>query len=210
MCTVALFNDALVSELKEDGLVQVLTSLYQQDGMGIACLLQDGKILYEGGHDATPIDLVDFIMHRRVSPISWYCFHSRQATTAPRMRDDLVQPFINHEKGFALGHVGTIVEIDKWSIDGRPVSDGRMVFELADKYSTNPVVDLLRARVGTCAGFYGGNAFWLDRGYFYCTPSKSGVLLASRQVDIDAGYLQFHLDGKAYKFPGVIREDGES
>lgn len=185
MCTLAQFDrDFLLSVLNPvDVLEDVFSSLEQRDGMGVAALMEDGSIQIIGSYDATPIQLAEWCWGRLndddLNDARWFTFHSRQATTAPRFRNDLVQPFVSQDGNFVLCHVGTISNLDIWSIDGQAVSDGRMVFELASKYSTDPLHDLYKANFSPCAGYLHGLPFHIGSLTQYTVHNSSGVLFTS-------------------------------
>lgn len=188
MCTLAQFNrDFLLAVYNPvDVLEDVFSSLEQRDGMGIAALMDSSAIQVIGSHDATPLQLAEWCVER-MNEAQWFTFHSRQATTAPRFRNDLVQPFISEDGSFVLCHVGTISNLDIWSIDGSPVSDGRMVFELASKYSADPLRDLFKASFIPCAGYLHGIPFHIGSLTQYTAHGSSGVLFTSSGIGGIAG-----------------------
>lgn len=183
MCTLAQFNRDFLSAVYDpvDVLEDVFSSLEQRDGMGVAALMDDGSIQVIGAHDTTPLQLAQWCSER-MEAAQWYTYHSRQATTAPRFRNDLVQPFVSQDGTFVLCHVGTISNLDIWSIDGSPVSDGRMVFELASRYSSDPLHDLFKANFSPCAGYLHGLPFHIGSLTQYTAHNSSGVLFTSSGI----------------------------
>lgn len=181
MCTLAQFNGKFLIDRPYDEMVAVFNSLTQRDGMGIAALHREGEISSLVGYSLDSTAIADWI-YAASDDIEWFTFHSRAATTAPRFRDDLCQPFIDKDKNFVLCHVGTISSIDVWSIDGQPVSDGRMVFELASRYSSEPLKDMYRANMYPCAGYLEGQPFRIGSLYQYTNEHTGGLLYTSTRV----------------------------
>lgn len=184
MCTLAQFNQKFLVDRSHNEIEPIFHSLKQRDGMGIAALHESGEITSLVGYELTTDDIAAWAFEQ--ADALWFTFHSRAATTAPRFRDDLCQPFISGDKNFVLCHVGTISSIDVWSINGEPVSDGRMVFELASRYSTEPLKDLYRANMYPCAGYLNGKPYRIGSLYQYTNARTGGLLYTSARVTLPA------------------------
>lgn len=161
MCKVALFNRSFY-ENNPEFVSRLLHSLVKEcggDGNGLGMLYLNNEVSITRGAtlsvDEIMTECAISLWDERELP-EWYVFHTRKATTAPLGRDDLCQPFYDRKTQLAMAHVGTVHAVDIWSIDGEAVSDGRMLFELGSKYSTDPLVDFYRSDGGTFAGFYKG------------------------------------------------------
>lgn len=197
MCSIMLFNTAFLLSYPDVVMKHMIISNRYGggDGTGIAVLCQGSDILSQRGHDFTPQQAFKYAYkmadNEFLAP-SWYCYHTRRATTARRVDSALNQPFHDPTTTLTLAHVGTVHTIDVWSKLGHAWSDGRMVFELATKYSSEPLRDLYRSDVGVCAGFYQGQPFYLG-GYGNILTDGDATLLCT--INPDKGL-----------FPGTTRK----
>lgn len=181
MCQIAIFNYSFL-QFHSKEVELVCNSLNQFDGQGVAIQTFDGDIVLYKGAELKGDGIRQWLEENPCESAIW---HSRAATNSPIDRDDLCQPFANDDFSLVLAHVGHVRSLDMWSIGKDKVSDGRMVFELANNFSDNPMADLFDAGLYPVAGYYNGKLYRIGEWYISRCLGCGGEVATTKPINLE-------------------------